>query len=105
MLQITHRIVAQLFDNDEAEDEFEDVDEEISSDVVVDIDQLKVQCLTLVNVSQVIERMDAIPQLIGFSTQASDTIDELQEASFGIITTLLQCESPQVKNGLAPYAV
>jgi len=42
MLQITHRIVAQLFDNDEAEDEFEDVDEEISSDVVVDIDQLKV---------------------------------------------------------------
>ena len=105
MLQITRRFVAQLLESSEVEDEFEDDDEDAGSDVVIDIDQLKLQCLSMVNVAQVIERMEAIPQLIGFSSQASDTIDELQEAAFGIITTLMQCESTQVKQGLAPFAV
>ena len=98
MLQITHRFVAQLLEsNDDVEDEFEDVDDEAVSGQAIDIDQLKLQCLSMVNVGQVIERMEAIPQLIGFSSQADSTIDELQEASFGIITTLIQCESAQVK--------
>jgi hypothetical protein len=39
MFQITHRFVAQLLEsNDDVEDEFEDVDDEAGSDLVIDID-------------------------------------------------------------------
>ncbi len=41
MLQITRRFVAQLLESSDVEDEFEDDDEDASSDVVIDIDQLK----------------------------------------------------------------
>jgi hypothetical protein len=41
MLQITRRSVAQLLESSEVEDEFEDDDEDAGSDVVIDIDQLK----------------------------------------------------------------
>jgi len=41
MLQITRRFVAQLLESSEVEDEFEDDDEDAGSDVVIDIDQLK----------------------------------------------------------------
>ena len=41
MLQITRRFVAQLLESSEIEDEFEDDDDDAGSDVVIDIDQLK----------------------------------------------------------------
>jgi|DEB19_MinimDraft_2_1074335.scaffolds.fasta_scaffold100739_1 hypothetical protein len=41
MLQITRRFVAQLLESSEVEDEFEDDDDDAGSDVVIDIDQLK----------------------------------------------------------------
>jgi hypothetical protein len=41
MLQITRRFVTQLLESSEVEDDFEDDDEDAGSDVVIDIDQLK----------------------------------------------------------------
>lgn len=97
MLKITNRIVSQILDDGSDDDEeFEDVEHEVD-DKVIDIEKLKVQCLNMLNIAQIIERTEAIPQLIGFSSKADSTIDELQESAFSILTTLLYSSIVQVK--------
>ena len=97
MLKITNRIVSQILDDGSDDDEeFEDVEHEVD-DKVIDIEKLKVQCLNILNIAQIIERTEAIPQLIGFSSKADSTIDELQESAFSILTTLLYSSIVQVK--------
>jgi hypothetical protein len=52
----------------------------------------------------VIDRIEAIPLLIGLSRNAEDALDELQETSFKILTALLfACgKNKQVRDGMQP---
>ena len=55
MLKITNRIVSQILDDGSDDDEeFEDVEHEVD-DKVIDIEKLKVQCLNILNIAQIIE--------------------------------------------------
>ena len=95
-------------DGDSSDGMFEDI--EIDSDAeddapVVDIDQqqaLRIDSLQLISLPLLLANTEPLPQLSGFSSQAETWLDEIQETSFSIITSLLYSKLPQVKAALLP---
>lgn len=99
-------------DDDDDDEEFEDCDEEEMDDdaaggseaQVIDLDAQKQQCLAAVAslFDHVVLRTQSLPQLIGMQRSTGDALDELQETSFAVLTSLLFSELPQVKQALGP---
>lgn len=95
-------------DGDISDGMFEDI--EIDSDAeddapVEDIDQqqaLRINSLQLISLPLLLANTEPLPQLSGFSSQAETWLDEIQETSFSIITSLLYSNLPQVKTALLP---
>ena len=88
-------------DDAEFEDcELEDDDEEDEN--VIDMDEFKESCIEAVFgwLEQIMLRTQPIPQLIGLARHAEDALDELQEISFAILTSLLFSDLPAVKQRL-----
>lgn len=58
-------------------------------------------CLGIIQTQHVLALTEAIPQLVGFSREADEALEELQEASFSLISTVLYAyaEAP-AKKGL-----
>lgn len=98
-------------DDDEGDDGgYEDIeiDEDLPDDIgltTIDIDQVKLACLSLINLEHVLALTEPLPQLASFSSQAEDMLDDLQESAFAIVTSLLFSKLPQVKQSLAPNAL
>ena len=91
-------------DDDDDDEEFEDCDEEEmvedaqggSQAQVIDLDAQKQQCLAAVAslFDHVLLRTQSLPQLIGMQRSTGDALDELQETSFAVLTSLLFSELP-----------
>ena len=93
----------QNMSDDEGSDaEFEDCEQDDDvgeTENVIDMDQFKQQCIDAVFqwLEQIILRTQPIPQLIGLARHAEDALDELQESSFAVLTSLLFSNLDAVK--------
>ena len=63
---------------------------------MIDLDAQKQQCLAAVAslFDHVLLRTQSLPQLIGMQRSTGDALDELQETSFAVLTSLLFSELP-----------
>ena len=102
--------IADFMDTDEDDDdaEFEDYeDEEVKDDEmedngeaeVVDLDKSQEQCFLVIQkyFDYILQRTQPIPQVIGLARQAEDELDELQELSFAVMTSLVYSKLAQIK--------
>lgn len=86
-------------DGDNSDAEFEDCDDEsINSDdenqngaTVIDLDASQKACLnSIMNLfDHILLRTQPINHIIGLARSTEDALDELQEAAFGVLTSLL----------------
>jgi len=53
----------------------------------------------------VLELTQPIPHLSKFSQKGEETLDELQEVCFALLTSLLFSKLPQVKKSIEPFVV
>ena len=90
-------------DDDDDFEDCEEMDEDSAAQAqVIDLDSSKQACLATVAslLDHVLLRTQPLPQIIGLQRATADALDELQETSFAVLTSLLFSCLPQVKHVL-----
>lgn len=57
-------------------------------------------CLSLIEPTHVLALAEAIPQLVGFSREADEALEELQEAALSLLSTILYAYAESGSNTL-----
>lgn len=95
-------------DCDEMSDGAADDDTATASAQVIDLDEAKAKSVTLLLtfMPQILQRTQPLPhQVIGLARPTEDALDELQEISFSLLTSLLYCKAPGIRDQLDVAAI
>lgn len=91
MLHILLKLADFVETQEDSDEEFEDCMDAIDNDEVIDLDNFKEECYNCLTkqFDVILQRTRTLPHLMNLSRAAENALDEMQENSFAIISSML----------------